>query len=101
MISQARWLGRSLAGFPFPLHPRLFQLSLLAHVIELKLKLPLPLIIQERRPSTASDPIFACCLDHHRGEDGTDRDTEDEVSHRCLCLAPFYSETWNYHKYVA
>jgi hypothetical protein len=45
MIGQFGWLGGSLAGFLFPLHACLFQLSLLAHVVELKLKLPLPLII--------------------------------------------------------
>jgi len=45
MIGQFGWFGGSLAGFLFPLHACLFQLSLLAHVVELKLKLPLPLII--------------------------------------------------------
>ncbi len=82
------------------LHPCLFQLSLLAHVLELKLKLPLPFIIHERRASTASDPIFACCLDPHRGENGTDYCAKYEVSHRCLCRAPFYSEMWNHQKYL-
>ncbi len=84
MIGQVRWLGGSLAGFLFPVHSRLFQLSLLAYVVELKLKLPLPLIMQERRPSTPSNSIFPCCLDHHCGKDGTDRDTKDEVPHRCF-----------------
>jgi hypothetical protein len=82
------------------LHSRLFQLGLLAHVVKLKLKLPFPLIIQEQRPSTPSDPIFPCCLDHHRSENGTDRDTKDEVSHRCLYRTPFYSEMWNRQNYV-
>ena len=95
MTGQVRWLGGSLAGFLFPLHACLFQLSLLAYVVELKLKLPLPLIIQERRPSTPSHSIFPCCLDHHRGKDGTDRDAKNEVSHRCFCCAPFYLETSN------
>lgn len=97
MTGQVRWLGGSLAGFLFPLHSCLFQLSLLAYVVELKLKLPLPLIMQERRPSTPSHSIFPCCLDHHRGKDGTDRDAKNEVSHRCFCCAPFYSEMPNCH----
>lgn len=92
MIGQVRWLGGSLAGFLFPVHACLFQLSLLAHVVDLKLKLPLPLIMQERRPSTPSNFFFSCCLDHHRGKDGTDRDAKDEVSHRFFYCAPFYLE---------
>ena len=79
------------------MHACLFQLSLLADVVELKLKLPLPLIIQERRPSTPSHSIVPCCLDYHRSKDGTDRDAKDEVSHRFFCCAPFYLETPNYH----
>lgn len=77
------------------MHACLFQLSLLADMVELKLKLPLSLIIQERRPSTPFHSIFPCCLDHHRGKDGTDRDAKDEVSHRSFCCAPFYSEISN------
>jgi hypothetical protein len=80
------------------LHACLFQLSLLADMVELKLKLPLPFIIRERRPSTSSHSIFPCCLDHHRGKDGTDRDAKDEVSHRGFCCAPFYLKTSNYHE---
>mgnify|MGYP003526722755 CR=1 FL=1 len=101
MIGQVRWLGGSLAGFLFPLHACLFQLSLLADMVELKLKLPLSLIIQERRPSTPFHSIFPCCLDHHGGKDGTDRDAKDEVSHRFFCCAPFYLETPNYHRKIA
>ncbi len=101
MTGQVRWLGGSLAGFLFPLHSCLFQLSLLAYVIELKLKLPLPLIMQERRPSTPSHSIFPCCLDHHRGKDGTDRDAKNEVSHRCFCCAPFYLDTSSDHEKLA
>ncbi len=91
----------SLAGFLFPLHACLFQLSLLADMVELKLKLPLPLIIQERRPSTPSHSFFPCCMDHHRGKDGTDCDAKDEFSHRGFCCAPFYLETSNYHAKVS
>jgi hypothetical protein len=97
MTGQARCVGGALAGVLLPLHSRLFQLGLLAYVVELKLKLPLPLIMQERRPSTPSHSIFPCCLDHHRSKDGTDRDAKNEVSHRCFCCAPFYLDTSNDH----
>lgn len=65
-----------LTGCLFSLYSCLFQLSLLAHVVELQLELPLPLIIQERRPSTHSDPVFTRCVSSHRGENGTEYDAE-------------------------
>jgi hypothetical protein len=45
MIGQASLLRGSLTGLLFPLHPRLFQFSLLAHLLELELELPFPLIV--------------------------------------------------------
>jgi len=58
------------------MHPRLFQVSLSTHVVELKLKLALTLIVHERRRSTSADPIFSRCLDPHRCENTTDYDAK-------------------------
>lgn len=71
------------------MHPCLLQFRLLAHVLELKLKLPLPFIVQERGPSASTNPIFPCCVDPYRGEDRTDHDAKYELSHCSLCQSSF------------
>lgn len=71
------------------MHPRLLQFRLLTHALELKLKLPLPFIVQERGPSASTNSIFPCCLDPYRGEDRTDDNAKYELSHCFLCQSSF------------
>lgn len=76
------WSDGSLAGLLFPLHPCLFEFSLLSHLFELKLKLPLPLVVQASRSRIPSGSIFPSGLDQHRRENSTDYHTEYEIPHR-------------------
>jgi hypothetical protein len=73
--------GEKLAGLLVSLHTSLFPFGLLPHLIELKLKLSLPLIVLESRPCVSPDHIYPTGVDPHRCKKRTNQDTKYEVRH--------------------